>query len=68
MPKTKSGTQPETQPEIYAILKREHEEVSELLHQLKEAKGNAAQSCSPRSSSSSCRTRAARSRPSIRGC
>lgn len=39
MPKT----QPQPQIQIYDILKREHEEVNELLHQLKEAKGNAAE-------------------------
>ncbi|PCC67175.1 Hemerythrin HHE cation binding domain-containing protein [Nannocystis exedens] len=32
-----------SKPQIYDILKREHEEVDELLHQLKEAKGNGAQ-------------------------
>lgn len=37
MPKTTAQIQ------IYDILKREHEEVGELLHQLKEARGNAAQ-------------------------
>ncbi|WAS89803.1 hemerythrin domain-containing protein [Nannocystis punicea] len=30
-------------PQIYDILKREHEEVGELLHRLKEAKGRAAE-------------------------